>query len=92
MDVNLTVQQRAPVFRIAHLMSLYNVCQVKCNAYTMRGRTYILLSGSLFLRKSEAAALMISDIDVPTNHVIGEVQDRSRRTRYILLFIHRFES
>lgn len=26
-----------------------------------------------FLRKSEAAALMISDINVPSNHVTGEV-------------------
>ena len=32
-----------------------------------------MLSCSLFLRKSEAAALIIRDIDVPTNHVTGEV-------------------
>ena len=66
---------------------LGKIGQVKCNAYTMRGWTYVLLSCSLFLRKSEAAALMISDIDVPTNHVTGEVllQDGLPRFLYVLI-------
>ena len=87
MDANLTLQQRATVFRIAHRMSLYNVCQVKYDAYTMSGWTYILLSCALFLRKSEAAALLISDIDVPTNHVTGEIllEDGLPRFLYVLM-------
>lgn len=80
---------RAPVFRIAHLMSLYNVCQVKRDAYTMRGWTYILLSCSLFLRKSEAAALLISDIDVPTNHVTGEILLEDGLPRFLYVLIRR---
>ena len=87
MDANLTLQQRATVFRIAHLMSLYNVWQVKYDAYTMRGWTYVLLSCVLFLKKSEAAALLISAIDVPTNHVTGEIllEDGLPRFLYVLI-------
>ena len=81
--------KRAPVFRIAHLMSLYNVCQVKRDAYTMRGWTYILLSCALFLRKSEAAALLISDIDVPTNHVTGEILLEDGLPRFLYVLIRR---
>ena len=81
--------KRAPVFRIAHLMSLYNVCQVKRDAYTMRGWTYILLSCALFLRKSEAAALLISDIDVPTNHVTGEILQEDGLPRFLYVLIRR---
>ena len=92
MDVNLTLQQREllySVFRIAHFMSLYNVCQVKRDAYTMRGWTYILLSCALFLRKSEAAALLISDIDVPTNHVTGEILLENGLPRFLYVLIRR---
>lgn len=81
--------KRAPVFRIAHLLSMYNVCQVKRDAYTMRGWTYILLSCSLFLRKSEAAALLISDIDVPTNHVTGEILLEDGLPRFLYVLIRR---
>ena len=99
MNANLTLQQRAPVFRIAHLVSLYNVCQVKRDAYTMRGGTYILLSCALFLRKSGAAALLINEMCLlimllgdPAGRWFTKVsvrsnttfEDRSGRTRYVL--------
>lgn len=77
------------MFRIAHLISLYNVSQVKHDAYTMRGWTYILLSCSLFLRKSEAAALMINDIDVPSNHITGEVLLEDGLPRFLYVLIRR---
>ena len=80
---------RAPVFQIRHLLSLYNVCQVKHDAYTMRGWTYILLSCALFLRKSEAAALMINDIDVPSNHVTGKVLLEDGLPRFVYVMIRR---
>ena len=81
--------KRAPVFRITHLISLHNVCQVKRDPYTMRGWTYILLSCSLFLRKSEAAALMNSDIDVHTNQVTGEVMLEDGLPRFLYIRIRR---
>jgi hypothetical protein len=48
----------------------------------MRGWTYILLSCSLFLRKSEAAALLISDIDVPTGEIL--LEDGLPRFLYVI--------
>lgn len=80
---------RAPVFRITHLLTLYNTCHIKHDTYTMRGWTYILLSCSLFLRKSEAAALMISDIDVPSDHVTGEVLLEDGLPRFLYVTIQR---
>lgn len=59
--------QRAQVFKISHLHQLYELSRIKADVYTLRTWTYILISIALFMRKSEAAALRIEDIDVPAD-------------------------
>ena len=66
--------RKAKVLRIPHLIALYNSCQLRKDAYALRGWTYIHLSCALFLRKGEAAALRISDIDVPTDPATGKIE------------------
>ena len=63
----VSVVMRAEVFKIAHLHSLYEMSRIKADVYTLRTWTYILISIALFLRKSEAAALRIEDIDIPAD-------------------------
>ena len=50
---------------------------------------YSLLSCSLFLRKSEAAALSLSDIEMPMNPVTGEVITEHGLPKYIYVHLRR---
>jgi len=81
--------QQAKVFKIAHLLALYSACHVKKDAYTLRGWTYILLSCALFLRKSEAAALAIQHLDVPTDSVTGDILLEQGLPRFVYVTIQR---
>ena len=80
--------QQAKVFKIAHLLALYSACHVKKDAYTLRGWTYILLSCAL-LRKSEAAALAIQHLDVPTDSVTGDILLEQGLPRFVYVTIQR---
>lgn len=81
--------QQAKVFKITHLLAIYHACHVKKDAYTLRGWTYILLSCALFLRKSEAAALTIKDLDIPTDPVTGDIMLEQNLPKFIFVTIQR---
>ena len=51
---------------------MHKTSRSHCDGPALRAWTYVLLSRSLFLRKAEAAALTIGDIDVPLDRVSGQ--------------------
>jgi len=81
-----------PVSKIAHLLALYSACHVKKDAYTLRGWIYILLSCALFLRKSEAAALAIQHLDVPTDSVTGDILLEQGLSRFVYITIQKIQN
>ncbi len=61
------------MFQIHDLLALDDLSRKQPQPYILRGWTYILISCALFLRKSEAANLTMSDISVPRDAVSGKV-------------------
>lgn len=77
---------RARVFEISELLDMQRASREHCDGPTLRAWTYVLVSCALFLRKSEAVDLKISDIDVPTERATGKPLLCNGVPRY--LFVH----
>ena len=80
---------KARIFKISDLIKIQETSRRNPNGYNLRSWTYILLSCSLFLRKSEAAALSLSDIEMPMNPVTGEVITEHGLPKYIYVHVRR---
>ena len=79
----------ARIFKICDLLALHDLTRRQPQAYILRGWTYILLSCALFLRKSEAANLMISDLSVPRDAVTGKLLLESGLPKVVVVHIRR---
>lgn len=80
---------RAKIFQISDLLALRKVSWVNATGPNVRAWTYVILSCALFLRKSEAANLMIGDIEVPINRVTGEPVMNGNLPRHLFVHISR---
>ncbi len=80
---------RARIFKIHDLLALYELSRKQPQPYILRGWTYILVSCALFLRKSEAANLMMSNLSVARDVVSGKVVLEDGLPRFIIVHIQR---
>lgn len=76
---------RAKVFDISHLLKMWQASRENPRGPTLRAWTYVLLSCSLFLRKSEAVNMKLGDIDRTT----GKPLLSEGLPRYIFVHIRR---
>ena len=80
---------RAKIFQISDLLAMQKASRSHCDGPTLRAWTYVLLSSSLFLRKAEAAALTIGDIEVPLDRVSGNPLLNDGLPKYLYIHIRR---
>lgn len=80
---------RAKVFNIAHLLTMWHASRRNPDGPTVRAWTYVLLSCSLFLRKAEAADLKFEDIEFPLDKVTGTPLISRGVPKYIFVHIRK---
>ena len=81
---------RARIFRIPQLLAMYKASRSYPTGPIMRVWTYVLTSCCLFLRKSEAAALTLGDIEVPCSKVTGrQLLTHNGIPKYLFVHIRR---
>lgn len=81
--------ERAKIFEISDLLAMHRASRSFSTGPITRAWTYILLSIALLLRKAEAAALMIGDIEVPLNRESGEPIVINGVPKYLYIHIRR---
>ena len=80
---------QAACFTVAELLTLYENTRDHPTPINLRAWTYILLSVSLFLRKSEARDLQWSDVEMPCSQDSGDVLTDSGVPKYIYILIQK---
>ena len=77
---------QAKIFEISDLIAMFQASRQNSSGSMIRAWTYALISCALLLCKAKAAALLIGDIEVPVDNVLGQPLIVSGLPRY--LFVH----
>ena len=80
---------RARIFQISDLIAMWQATRQYSTGPLIRAWTYILISCALLLRKAEAAALLLNDIEVPLDKVSGHPLVENGMPRYLYIHIRR---
>ena len=80
---------RAKIFEISDLIAMFQASRQNSSGSMIRAWTYVLISCALLLRKAEAAALLIGDIEVPVDKVSGQPLIVNGLPRYLFVHIRR---
>jgi hypothetical protein len=80
---------RAKIFEISDLIAMFQASRQNSNGPIIRAWTYVLTSCALLLRKAEAAALLIGDIEIPVDKVSGQPLIVNGLPRYLFVHIRR---
>ena len=83
--------ERAKIFQISDLLSMRRATRQNATGPMVRVRswTYVLISCALLLRKAEAADLRLSDVEVPSDKVSGEMLLVGGLPKYLFVHIRR---
>lgn len=80
---------RAKIFQISHLLSMWRASRDNPSGPTVRAWTYVLMSCTLLLRKAEAADLQLGDIEVPLDKLSGQMLIVGGLPKYLFIHIKR---
>ena len=81
--------ERAKIFQISDLLNMRRATRQNATGPMVRSWTYVLISCALLLRKAEAADLRLSDVEVPSDKVSGQMLLVGGLPKYLFIHIRR---